>query len=92
MPNFSAFIYSVYRQNVIPANSPPAFIACATDDVLAASTNSANLYNAWIASKNSAELHIYSKRGHGLRVFPANTWIFRFEEWLDTQGFLKLKQ
>ena len=90
-PNFSAFIYSVYRPNdtnSIPPNSPPAFIACATDDILAAPTNSTNLYNAWIASKNSAELHIYSKGGHGLRRNAAsNNWITRFKEWLDTQGF-----
>jgi len=91
-PNFSAFIYSVYRPNEtnsIPPNCPPAFIACATDDILAASTNSTNLYNAWIASKNSAELHIYSKGGHGLRgSTSSNKWIIRFDEWLLTQKFL----
>lgn len=89
-PNFSAFIYSVLSQNVIPSNAPPAFIACATDDILAASTYSTNLYNSWIASGSSAELHVYAKGGHGLRGSPAaNNWIIRFMEWLVTQGFIK---
>ena len=94
-PNFSAFIYSVYRpnENTIPTNAPPAFIACATDDILAPSTNSTNLYNAWVASKNSVELHIYSKGGHGLRgSAESRNWITRFTEWLGAQGFLKMKQ
>lgn len=95
-PNFAVFIYSVYRPKTdlpIPANAPPAFIACATDDIYAASTNSIDLYSAWIASKNSAELHIYSKGGHGLRASSAAVnWINRFTEWLDTQGYLKPKQ
>ncbi len=81
-PDFSAFIYSVYRQKSIPLNAPPAFIACATDDILAPSINSTNLYNAWVAAKNSAELHIYQKGGHGLRG-SASSWIQRFTEWID---------
>jgi acetyl esterase/lipase len=89
-PAFVAFIYSVFNPSAYPAvppNAPPAFIACATDDVLAASTNSAALYNAWIASKNSAELHIYTKGGHGLRgSVAAKNWINRFIEWLDELG------
>jgi len=50
------------------------------------------LYNDWMNSKHSAELHLYTKGGHGLRGFPAESWIIRFEEWLDVQGFLKPKQ
>jgi acetyl esterase/lipase len=87
-PNFAGFIYSAFGKNEVPANAPPVFIACATDDVLASSTNSINLYNAWIAASNSAELHIYAKGGHGLRGSPeAKTWIIRFQEWLGLQGF-----
>jgi len=88
-PDFSAFIYSVYRQKSIPLNAPPAFIACATDDILAPSINSTNLYNAWVAAKNSAELHIYATGGHGLRTYPGNTWILRYLDWLKLQGLMK---
>lgn len=89
-PGFVGLIYSVYRGNTIPTNAPPAFIAAATDDTKAPSTNSTNLYNTWVASKNSAELHIYSRGEHGLRgSTTSEAWIVRFEEWLVTQGFLK---
>ncbi len=88
-PDFSAFIYSVYRQKSIPLKAPPAFIACATDDILAPSINSTNLYNAWVAAKNSAELHIYATGGHGLRTYPGNTWILRYLDWLKLQGLMK---
>ena len=91
-PNFSGFIYSVYRQKVINSNAPPAFIACATDDVLAFSTNSTNLYNAWVAAKNSAELHVYKSGGHGLRGFPASSWIQRYIEWIFGVVLQKTKQ
>ena len=90
-PDFAGFIYSVFRpeeKNIVPPNAPPAFIACATDDKLASSTNSINLYNMWIKSNNSAELHIYARGGHGLRGSPdATSWIIRFQEWMVSQGF-----
>jgi len=45
------------------------------------------------AVKDSAELHIYSKGGHGFGMLkqglPVDTWIDRFAEWLDVQGLLK---
>ncbi len=89
-PDFAAFIYSIFRPNekyVITANTPPVFIACASDDMLAPPSNSIKLYNAWIEKKRPAELHIYLKGGHGLRGYPANTWIQRFTEWIETQIF-----
>lgn len=94
-PYFAAFIYSVYNLQMydpLPANAPPVFIACATDDVLAAPENSIRLYNAWLAAKRPAELHIYAKGGHGLRANEAAAmWINRFTEWLNTQNFIPSK-
>lgn len=91
-PDFTAFIYSVYNPeayDAVPANAPPAFIACATDDALAHPSNSMNLYKAWLEANRPAELHIYAKGGHGLRSTKASgAWIARFEEWLAAQGFL----
>ena len=88
-PNFVALIYSVYNPAIydpVPADAPPAFIACATDDALASPTNSTRLYDAWVGAKRPAELHIYTKGGHGLRgSAAASNWITRFEEWLTAQ-------
>ncbi len=79
------FIRSVKAEN-IPTTTPRAFIACAADDSMAAS-NSMKMYAAWNAAKIPAELHIYSKGGHGLRFAPGSTWTHRFEEWLKNEGF-----
>ncbi|HEV7332418.1 MAG TPA: alpha/beta hydrolase [Flavisolibacter sp.] len=91
-PHFVALIYSVYNPALydpVPADAPPAFIACATDDALAPPTNSTRLYDAWVAGKRPAELHIYAKGGHGLKGSTAATnWINRFEEWLTLQSLL----
>jgi acetyl esterase/lipase len=88
-PDFAGFIYCGKLTPDISSDAPPAFIVSATDDALAAPTNSINLYNAWIEKKRPAELHLYAKGGHGLWGAPANTWIYRFEEWLEAQGFLE---
>ena len=93
-PDFVAPIYSVItniNNRTVKADAPPLFIAAATDDQLAPVLNSINLYSDWINAKKSAELHLYSKGGHGLRGTPASTWINRFAEWLSAQGFLNRK-
>lgn len=85
-PDFVGFVYTLYKpneKNVIPSNAPPAFIVSATNDKLAHPENSINLYKGWIASQNPAELHVYEKGDHGLRDYPANTWVQRFWEWID---------
>jgi len=41
----------------------------------------------------SAELHLYSKGGHGFGMkkqnLPTDHWIERFADWLELQGLLK---
>jgi acetyl esterase/lipase len=93
-PDFVAPIYADtedFEKSAVPQDAPPLFIAAASDDQLTPVSNSVNLYNAWLASKHSVELHLYSKGKHGLHGFPADSWIIRFEEWLDVQGLLKSK-
>jgi acetyl esterase/lipase len=90
-PDFVTPIYSVINNienRIVKSDAPPLFIAAATDDVLAPVSNSVELYSDWIKAKKSAELHLYSKGGHGLRGKQASTWIDRFVEWLDAQEFL----
>jgi len=93
-PAFVAALYtrtSSVRRTSIQQDAPPLFIAAATDDSTTSVSNSVSLYNDWMNSKHSAELHLYTKGGHGLRGFPSESWIIRFEEWLDVLGFLKPK-
>jgi acetyl esterase/lipase len=97
-PDFIAPIYpytGVVNIADIPKNSPPAFIAAATDDQLGFAPSIATLYINWIASGNVAELHMYSKGGHGfgMRVqnLPVDKWYEGFGDWLTLLGFIAKK-
>ncbi|MDX8341169.1 alpha/beta hydrolase [Draconibacterium sp. IB214405] len=90
MPDFAAPIYGGWlRGESVPENAPPLFILCAADDRIAA--GSPDLFKAWLAAGKSAELHIYSKGGHGFGMdkkgLPVDTWIERLHDWLTATGF-----
>jgi len=95
-PDFLAPIY-LYRdpkRNMgVPKDAPPIFICAASDDQLSLAPHSVALYNDWIAANKPAELHMFSKGGHGFGMrkqnLPSDKWIERFGDWLELQGFLK---
>ncbi len=91
-PNFAAPIYGApFDEIAVPKDAPPLFILCAADDSLMAD-ESLRLYTQWKTAKCSAELHLYSKGGHGFGMrpqgLPIDHWIERFGEWLQVQGLL----
>lgn len=96
-PDFVAPIYLQYEwvpgKGSVPADAPPAFILAATDDQLGLAPHSVKLYTDWVAAKKPAELHLYSKGGHGFGMrtqnLPSDRWIALFADWLEAQGFLK---
>lgn len=95
-PDFVAPIYAYFpesMQKTPPADAPPMFIAAASDDTFGLETHSSSLYETWIKSKHSAELHIYAKGGHGFGMneqnLPSDSWKDRFSDWLNLEGFLK---
>ena len=70
------------------------FLVHADDDqTVAAVDHSIRLYEAWKKDGISAEVHIYSRGGHGFgmrkRNLPIDTWTERLRDWLDVQGLLK---
>ncbi|HEY4325242.1 MAG TPA: GDSL-type esterase/lipase family protein [Mucilaginibacter sp.] len=95
-PDFVAPVYAYVPptlQGAAVANdAPPIFLAAATDDPLVPASHSIDLYSRWLASKHSAELHLYAKGGHGFGVnkqnIPTDTWLDRFGDWLGLQGLL----
>lgn len=96
-PNFAAPIYGApFTPVTVPPDAPPLFILCADDDPLVPSGLSARLYGAWKRAGKSAELHIYSKGGHGFGMdkhnLPVDHWIDVFYDWLGVSGFLKPRQ
>lgn len=94
-PDFSAPIYPAVPQELnVTAAAPPLFLVHADDDTtVPPSKTSIRLYNAYKDAKLSAELHIYSKGGHGFgmrkKSLPVDSWTDRLHEWLDVQGLLK---
>jgi acetyl esterase/lipase len=95
-PAFVAPIYAgggQFKDATVPADAPPMFVAVATDDELGLAPVSVFLYEKWIAAHKSAELHIYSKGGHGFGMrkqnLPVDHWIDRFVDWMELQGWLR---
>jgi acetyl esterase/lipase len=93
-PNFSAPIYLQYTWVIkadVPNDATPMFLLAATDDALGLASHSVRLYTDWIVAGQSAELHLYSRGGHGfgMRVqhLPSDGWIELFWGWLVTMGF-----
>ncbi|MEL6941631.1 MAG: alpha/beta hydrolase, partial [Bacteroidota bacterium] len=96
-PSFIVPIYAwmvIVEEYEVPADAPPMFIACASDDPIPdLALENAALYTAWRKAGKDAELHMYARGGHGfgMRVnnLPSDSWIERFGEWLDVQGWMK---
>jgi len=94
-PDFVAPLYPYVSDLIkapVPADAPPMFIAAATDDGIGFHIDAVELYLQWVTSGHSAELHIYSKGGHGFSIrtqgLPSDTWLDRFADWLKAQGLL----
>jgi acetyl esterase/lipase len=85
-PDFTGAIYAPWSGGTVPADAPPMFVLAAGDDGLA-SPGSVQTYLAWKAAGKQAELHIYSKGGHGFGMqkkgLPVDSWIERFGDWME---------
>ncbi|RNI33525.1 alpha/beta hydrolase [Hanamia caeni] len=96
-PDFVASLYgliadSVRKSGAVHPDAPPLFVAAATDDQMIPVSNSIRLYNDWINSNHSAELHIFSRGGHGFGIkkqnLPSDQWADLFLYWLNKQVLL----
>jgi acetyl esterase/lipase len=76
----------------IPKDTPPIFLAHATDDPVAGAENCLVMYSALKQAKVPAELHLYAQGGHGFGVrkngLPCSTWPERFVDWLKAHGVM----
>jgi len=95
-PDFIAPIYAYLPPDFASMQVPdkmPAFIVAASDDQLGLAPHSVTIYNKWMESKQSAELHMYSRGGHGFgsrkQNLPSDSWMERFGDWLQLQGLIK---
>jgi acetyl esterase/lipase len=93
-PDFQALIYPGTSSKItVNSNSPPAFLACASDDRPDISQGLPEVYLKFKAAHVPVELHIYTKGGHGFgirdRPLAVSSWQFRFYDWLADMGFVK---
>lgn len=92
-PTFAAPIYAaadMLKNDPVPADAPPIFLAAASDDQLGLAGDSVALYERWTAAHKSAELHMYARGGHGFGMrkqgLPSDHWIERFWDWIQMEG------
>ncbi|HWW29112.1 MAG TPA: alpha/beta hydrolase [Steroidobacteraceae bacterium] len=93
-PNYVGLIYGAPfgAAPKIPENTPPAFLAVAQDDPLAA-TPELKFYEALRDAKANPELHVYRAGAHGFAMMPRNGtsdhWIDELYWWLESHGLTK---
>jgi acetyl esterase/lipase len=95
-PDFVVSVYAFVPPGIttkMQPDAPQAFIVAASDDELHLVPMSISLYDLWLDSGHPAELHIYSKGGHGFGMnkqnWPSDTWINRLADWMQVQGYLR---
>jgi acetyl esterase/lipase len=85
-PDFAALIYGAGVPGTIPDDAPPLFILAAADDPVVPATRSRELFSRWQEAGHSAELHLYSRGGHGFGMLrqglPSDRWIETLHAWL----------
>ncbi|GAB3246963.1 hypothetical protein GCM10027347_02220 [Larkinella harenae] len=69
----------------VDSSTPPAFLTHAGDDVGVSVKNSLVFYEALLKNNVPADLHVYTKGGHGYLKTPAfDEWFGRIRHWMDT--------
>lgn len=92
---FFALVYPAIPKDMpLSKDMPPAFLACGENDRQNISQGLPELYLAMKKAGAQAELHVYTKVGHGFGVRPTTKgpvgqWPQRFLEWLDARALLK---
>jgi dienelactone hydrolase len=89
-----AFVAPIYGGETlgrpVPADAPPLFTAVAQDDRLLFRVVE-GLYADWSTADRPAELHIFTRGGHGFGVskrgLPVDRWIDLLRDWLADHGF-----
>jgi acetyl esterase/lipase len=92
-PDFLVLGYPLIPDELtVTAETPPAFLVHADDDRLTAE-HSVRFYLALRKAGVSAELHVYSKGGHGFRILnrdlPVSSWPLRLEQWLRHMDLIR---
>ena len=96
-PAFFALLYPAIPHDMrLSKDTPPAFLACGENDRVDISQGLPELYLVLKRAGASAELHVFTKTGHGFGLRstskgPASEWPDRFYEWMEARGFINAK-
>lgn len=88
-----AFVASIYGGDTqgrpVPLDAPPLFTAVAQDDRMFFRVVE-GLHADWTSADRPAELHVFTRGGHGFgigkRGLPVDRWTELFEDWLKERG------
>ncbi len=73
----------------VTGKTPPTFLVHAADDIWVPAANSIRFYEALQRNGVNAELHIYSKGGHGFLTYPPLTeWMGRCRNWMISNKWM----
>lgn len=94
-PDFAVIVYPGMNQGVldqVTKDAPPTFLIVAGDD-RSHVPGTVNFYLALEKAQVPAELHIYSRGGHGFGIrdsnhLPAASWPERVKDWMSDRGLL----
>lgn len=97
-PDFAVIVYPGMNQGVldqVTKDAPPTFLIVAGDD-RAHVPGTVIFYLALEKAQVPAELHIYSRGGHGFGIrdnnhSPAASWPERVKDWMSDRGLLTSK-
>lgn len=71
----------------VNANTPPAYLTHAADDVTVDVDNSVNYFEQLRKNKVPVEMHIYPKGGHGF-IFRHQGWTDPLLKWMVASGYM----
>jgi endo-1,4-beta-xylanase len=91
---FGLMYPAIPKDMPLSKDMPPAFFVCGENDRQDISQGLPELYLAMKKAGAQAELHVYTKVGHGFGVRattkgPVAQWPQRFYDWMDSRGLLK---
>ena len=94
-PDFVVAAYPELRDAFIGApakHSPPLYLTCARDDVFGFAKPVVELYNKWTDAGAPAELHLFSRGGHGFGTGnPGDStrdWLAQCHAWMIAEQLL----
>jgi dipeptidyl aminopeptidase/acylaminoacyl peptidase len=80
---------------LIDKDTPPAFLAHASNDERAPVSQSIDLFSALRNASVPAEMHIYEKGGHGFALLgdrgPVISWAQCCIDWMKLRGFVSVR-